>query len=151
MSEVEQADYDTPQEWIEARKVIDLKLESIREYIELAIQDVKEYHKLDPNWYVGLEDSLKFAQRVTSQYQNFKDELRPVAIYDEETYKQDCEQVEATDKAIPAGTKNVAHDLVEVIKRAIKDNIDSASRTPEYLHCHAEYLNALVSAYRTFN
>jgi len=137
MSEVEQV--ETPQEWIEARKVIDLKLESIREYIRLAIEDVKEYHKLDKNWYVGLEDSLNHARRVTSQYQNYEDDKRSYAIYDEETYKQDLEQ----EKPIT---------LVELIKQAIKDNIASASNNPpELLHCHAEYLNALVSAYRTFN
>jgi len=90
MSEVEQV--ETPQEWIEARKVIALKLESIREYIQLAIEDVKEYHKLDKNWYVGLEDSLNHARRVTSQYQNYDYDKRSYAIYDEETYKQDIEE-----------------------------------------------------------
>jgi len=54
--------------------------------------------------------------------------------------------------AIGLNTKKVNTELVELIKQAIKDNIASASNNvPELLHCHAEYLNALVSAYRTFN
>lgn len=43
-------------------------------------------------------------------------------------------------------------NILEMIKQAIKDNIASASNSmPDTLHCHAEYLNALVGAYRTFN